>query len=91
MPILDEILPALSNAHVLDAKDRFHQVKLDEESSYLTTFWSPYGCHLAFIGARGISKTNALTCQDLSGVAVIADDILVYGCGSTEEEYMTQT
>ena len=25
--------------------------------------------------------------QDLPGVAVIADDILVYGSGSTEEEY----
>ena len=28
---------------MLDAKDRFLQVKLDEESSYLTTFWSPCG------------------------------------------------
>ena len=46
MPILDEKLPARSNARlfsVLDAKDEFHQVNLDEESSYLTTFWSPYG------------------------------------------------
>ena len=28
-----------------------------------------------------------MICQDLPGVAVIADDILVYGCGTTEEEY----
>ena len=29
-------------------------------------------------------------CQDLPGVVVIADDILVYGCGSTEERIMMQ-
>ena len=28
-----------------------------------------------------------MLCQDLPGVVVIADDILVYGCGSTEVEY----
>ena len=26
--------------------------------------------------------------QDLPGVEVIADDILVYGCGATEQEHM---
>ena len=26
--------------------------------------------------------------QDLPGVEVIADDILIYGCGSTKEKYM---
>ena len=29
-------------------------------------------------------------CQGLAGVAVIADDILVYGCGDTEEEYIKE-
>ena len=29
-----------------------------------------------------------LVVQDLPGVEVIADDILVYGCGSTEQEFM---
>ena len=41
MPTLDEILPTLARAKVftvLDAKDGFHKVKLDEASSYLTTF-----------------------------------------------------
>lgn len=97
MPILDEILPALSNARlfsVLDAKDGFHQVKLDTESSYLTTFWSPYGRYRYLRMPFGISSAPEefqrrmhVICQDLPGVAVIADDILVYGCGSTEEEY----
>ena len=42
----DEVLPKLSKAKVftvLDAKDGFHQVKLDNESSLLTTFWTPIG------------------------------------------------
>ena len=46
MPTLDEILPTLARAKVftvLDAKDGFHHVKLDEASSYLTTFWTPFG------------------------------------------------
>ena len=46
MPILEEVLPKLANAKifsVLDAKDEFHQVKLNEQSSYLTTFWTPFG------------------------------------------------
>ena len=41
MPTVDEVLPKLSKAKVftvLDAKDEFHQVKLDNESSLLTTF-----------------------------------------------------
>ena len=97
MPILDEILPALSNARlflVLDVKDGFHQVNLDEESSYLTTFWSPYGRYRYLWMPFGISSVPEefqrrmhMICQDLPGVAVIADDILVYGCGTTEEEY----
>ena len=40
-PTIEDILPQLSKAKVfpvLDAKDGFWQVKLDEESSYLTTF-----------------------------------------------------
>ena len=46
MPILEEILPTVSKARifsVLDAKDGFHQMKLEDASSYLTTFWTPLG------------------------------------------------
>ena len=46
MPTLEELLPTLSKARiftVLDVKDGFHQVKLDEASSQLTTFWTPFG------------------------------------------------
>jgi len=46
MPTIDDILPRLSKAKVfsvLGAKDGFWQVKLDEENSYLTTFWTAFG------------------------------------------------
>ncbi|XP_062712611.1 uncharacterized protein K02A2.6-like [Aedes albopictus] len=46
MPTVDELLPELSNAKVfttVDAKCGFWQISLDEESSRLTTFWTPFG------------------------------------------------
>jgi len=98
MPILDEILPNLANAKifsVLDAKDGFHQVKLDESSSYLTTFWTPFGRYRYLRMPFEISSAPEEyqrrmhdIVQGLPGVEVIADDILVYGCGNTKEEYI---
>ena len=46
MPTLEELLPDLSKARIFssfDAKDGFYQVSLDDESSKLTTFWTPLG------------------------------------------------
>ena len=46
MPTVDGVLPKLSKPKVftvLDAKDGSHQVKLDNESSLLRTFWTPFG------------------------------------------------
>ena len=46
MPTVNEVLPKLAKAKVftiLDAKNVFYQVKLDKESSLLTTFWTPFG------------------------------------------------
>ena len=46
MPTLEELLPELSKARIFssfDAKDGFYQISLDEESSKLTTFWTPLG------------------------------------------------
>ena len=46
LPTLEEVLPKLSKAKVfttLDAKDGFYQITLDERSSKLTTFWTPFG------------------------------------------------
>ncbi|XP_072169477.1 uncharacterized protein [Diadema setosum] len=46
IPVINDILPNLSKAKVftvLDAKDGFWQVKLQDASSYLTTFATPFG------------------------------------------------
>lgn len=46
MPTLDEILAELKDAKVFstfDAKKGFWQLSLDEASSLLTTFWTPFG------------------------------------------------
>lgn len=46
IPTIDEILPNLAKAKFfssLGPKDGYWQIVLDEESSKLTTFWSPEG------------------------------------------------
>ena len=45
-PTIEDILPKLTNAKVfsvLDAQKGFWQIELDEPSSFLTTFWTPFG------------------------------------------------
>ena len=97
IPTIDEVLPNLAKAKVfsiLDAKDGFFQVKLDEESSYLTTFWAgsfgryrytrcPFGLSSA---SEEYQRRQKEVLEGLHGVDVIADDIICYGCGDTVEQ-----
>ena len=96
LPTIEDVLPDLSNARcftVLDAKNGFWHVTLDEESSYATTFGTPWGRYRWLRMPFGISPApeefqhrldQALT--GLEGCKAIADDILVLGCGATDEE-----
>ena len=96
IPTVDEIAPRLKNAKiftVMDAKDGFLQVLLDDPSSYLTTFWTPYGRYRWLRMPFGISSApEEFECrlheclEGLDNIEVIADDILVYGTGETEAE-----
>ena len=46
IPTIDEVAPRPSKAKMVsmvDAKDGFLQVTLDEPSSYVTMFWTPFG------------------------------------------------
>ncbi|KAI4897681.1 hypothetical protein NFI96_029695 [Prochilodus magdalenae] len=98
MPTIEEILPEIAKAKtfsVLDAKDGYWQIQLDEASSYLTTFWTPLGRYRWLRMPFGIKpaaeeyqRRQHEVLQGLKGVAVIADDILVYGCGDTNEVAM---
>ena len=55
----------------------------------MTTFWTPFGRYRYLRMPFGISSAPEefqhrmhLIVEGLPGVAVIADDILVYGCGA---------
>ena len=96
MPTLEDALPKLSHAKIFslcDAKDGFLQVKIDDESSELTTFWTPFGKYRWLRMPFGLSSSpeefqrrlsDALT--GLEGVMIVADDILIHGKGETQEE-----
>lgn len=96
MPNIEDIVTKLKKAKifsVLDAKDGFWQVKLTEESSYLTTFQTPFGRFRWTVLPFGIKSAPEVfqmrmseALEGLQGVAVVADDILVYGEGDTKEE-----
>ncbi|XP_062713235.1 uncharacterized protein K02A2.6-like [Aedes albopictus] len=93
---LDEILPELGKAKIfstVDAKKGFWHVELDERSSKLTTFWTPFGRYRWTRLPFGISSAPEIfqmklqeVIQGLDGVECLADDLLVYGIGDTLEE-----
>eukprot|EP00057_Strongylocentrotus_purpuratus_P027755 XP_011682229.1 PREDICTED: uncharacterized protein K02A2.6-like [Strongylocentrotus purpuratus] len=96
MKIIEDILPDLTKAKVfsvVDAKNGFWHVELEEDSSYLTTFNTPFGRYRWKRLPFGIASApeefqrrldEAL--EGLQGVSTIADDILVYGEGETVTE-----
>lgn len=92
---IEEILPSLHQARifsVVDASNGFWQVELDEESSLLTTFVTPYGRYRWRRLPFGISSApeeyqrrmnQAL--EGLDGIAICADDVIIFGCGEDDE------
>ncbi|XP_052797485.1 uncharacterized protein K02A2.6-like [Mya arenaria] len=92
---LDDILPQLSGAKYftkLDARSGYWALKLERESSFLTCFNTLYGRYRYVRVPFGLKSSGDLFVQKidaclegLSGVAVIVDDILVYG--SSREEH----
>ena len=95
IPTIEEVATKLNNAKVfsvLDAKSGFWQVSLDDASSKLTTFNTPYGRFRWLRMPFGISsapeefqKRMNNTFEGLKGTAVIADDLLVFGEGNDME------
>lgn len=95
---IDEMLPELGNAKIfslVDTKKGFWQIKLDYTSSLLTTFWTPLGRYRWLRLPFGIKSAPEIfqinmnnLVRDLKGVKVLADDILIYGCGSDKQEAM---
>lgn len=95
IPTADEIISNLEGKHifsVLDLKDGFWQVPLDEESSNLCTFNSPFGRYKFKRMPFGIAsapevfqKRNANLFSDIENVQVYFDDIIIMG--SSEKEH----
>ena len=96
LPTMDDVISKIGKVKVftvLDAKDGFLQVKLDEKSSELTTFHTPSARYKSLRMPFGICSTaeefqhhvqNVI--EGLNGVETIADDLLVYGICTTYEE-----
>jgi len=92
MPTLDDVLSNLSDVKVFstaDIKDAFWHLKLDYESSLLTTFETPFGRYRWCRLAQGLSPSPEIwqsrinaALAGLKGVFCIADDILITGSGA---------
>ena len=95
-PTVEDIAPKLTKAKVfsvVDAKDRFLQVVLDEPSSYLTTYWTPFGRYRCLRMPFGIKSAPEEfqrrldeSLEGLENIAVIHDDIVIFGSGDSIEE-----
>jgi hypothetical protein len=91
LPTLEVVLPSLHNAKVfttLDVKEAFWHVRLDTESSLLTTMITPFGRYrwtrLPFglcVSSEIFQKQLCQALEGLDGVLCVADDIVVVGKG----------
>ena len=92
LPVIEDILPELTNVKVFskaDLKDGFLQIQLDEESSKLTTFQTPWYLRMPF----GISPAPEYfqrkldqNLEDVNGIYKIVDDILITGRGASIDD-----
>ena len=96
LPTIEEIATRLHGAKVftvLDARNGFWHVPLDDASSFLTTFNTPFGRYRWRRMPFGISSAPEVfqrwmheVIEGLRGVEVLADDSVVVGFGNTMEE-----
>ena len=88
-PTLNDILPKLNNVKymsMIDTSSGYHNSKLDERSSYLTTFACPFGRYqykqllfrAAPVGDMFQCKIDKIF-SDMPNIFGIADDTLVIG------------
>lgn len=95
VPTFDDVLPHLAGKKIfsiIDMKDGFWHIELDDESSKLVTFNTPFGRYSFTRLPFGISsapevfqKRAQQVFGDIPGVAVIFDDIII--AAETTEEH----
>ena len=98
MPTIEDIATRLHGAKVfsvLDAKNGFWHVKLNEESSHLTTFHTPFGrypwCRMPFgisLAPEVFQRRMHELIEGLSGIEVVADHFAVAGSGDTLDAFL---
>ncbi|XP_064637858.1 uncharacterized protein K02A2.6-like [Lineus longissimus] len=96
LPVVDDLLPKLANVKVysvLDVKNEYWHVELDDPSSLLTTFGTPFGRFRWLRLPFGVKPASELFQRHLDqvingakGVELIADDMLITGEGDTIED-----
>ena len=94
LPILEDFLSSLAQAKVFTTLDfKAWHVLLDEQSSFLATFSTPYRRY-RFLRLPFVCNVSSEIFQrklneafgDLPGVLSVADDIMLYGTGDNESE-----
>ena len=95
IPTIDELSTMLTGKEifsVLDMKDGFHQIMLDEKSSDICTFITPYGKYKYKRLPFGLStapevfqRMNVKIFGDIQGVCIYFDDMIV--AAASEEEH----
>lgn len=96
MSTLEDIIPHLSRAKyfsTLDASSGFQQIPLDQESSYVCTMSMPFRQYRFLRMPFGIltapetfQRAMHKVLQDLEGIEVVMDDILVWGSTKAEHD-----
>ena len=96
LPTIEDIVTRLHGAKVftvLDVCKGFWHAELEEDSSFLTTFNTPFGRYRWKRMAFGICSAPEVfqrrmhqLIEGLQGVEVVADDFVVIGFGDTLEE-----
>lgn len=86
---MDDVLPQLANAKLFSKVDLSHgywHCTLDDQSSHLTTFITPFGRYRWLRLPFGLNVSSEIfqrkldeSLEGLDGVVCVADDILVYG------------
>ena len=96
LPVIEDILAELADVKVFsnaDLKNGFLQIQLDQESSKLTTFQTPWGRYRYLRMPFGISPAPECfqqkldqNLEGLEGIYKVTDDILITDPGTTKDE-----
>ena len=96
LSILDDLMPELARAKIFSTVDLtvgYWHCVLDDESSRLTTFATPFGRYRWKRLPFGLSASSEIfqkrvsqALEGLEGILNITDDILIYGVCDTEDE-----